>query len=45
MSLPTLYRAIRQKRLRAARIGGGRSLRLREDWLREWRQRGVESGS
>jgi excisionase family DNA binding protein len=29
----TIYRLVRDKKLRAARIGGGRCLRFRAEWL------------
>jgi len=31
-----LYREVRAGRLRAARIGGRRELRLRPEWIDEW---------
>ncbi len=31
-----IYREVRAKRLRAARLGGRRELRLRAEWIDEW---------
>jgi len=40
----TLYREVRQGRLRAARIGGRREIRLRAEWLDSWlEQAGTDS--
>jgi excisionase family DNA binding protein len=35
----TVYREVRAGRLRAARIGGRRELRLRPEWIDEWLDR------
>jgi excisionase family DNA binding protein len=37
-----LYREIRAGRLRAARIGGRRDLRIHRDWIDEWLTRSAE---
>jgi len=31
-----LYREIRAGRLRAARLGGRRDIRIHKDWIRDW---------
>jgi excisionase family DNA binding protein len=36
VSVGTLYREVREGRLRAARIGGRRELRFRPAWIDEW---------
>lgn len=33
VSIKTIYRAIRQGQLRAARVGGRREVRLRAEWI------------
>ena len=35
----TLYREIKSKRLRAARIGLRRDIRIHRDWISEWLER------
>jgi excisionase family DNA binding protein len=35
----TIYREVQAGRLRAARIGGRRELRLRPEWIDEWLDR------
>jgi excisionase family DNA binding protein len=32
----TIYNAVKAGRLRAARIGGGRNLRIHKDWISDW---------
>lgn len=39
ISPKTLYRAVKKKQLRAARIGSGRNLLFCEEWITEWLQR------
>jgi excisionase family DNA binding protein len=36
VGIKTVYREIRAGRLRAAKVGGRRELRLRADWVDEW---------
>ena len=36
VGVKTVYREVRAKRLRAARVGGRRELRLRAEWVDEW---------
>jgi hypothetical protein len=37
-----IYREVRAKRLRAARIGGRRELRFKAEWIDEWLIRSAE---
>ena len=41
----TLYRAVRDGRLKAARIGAGRNLLFCETWIDQWLQATAERGS
>jgi excisionase family DNA binding protein len=38
----TIYREVRAGRLRAARIGGRRELRLRPEWVDDWLMQATE---
>jgi excisionase family DNA binding protein len=40
----TIYREVRARRLRAARIGGRRELRLRPEWADDWLIRASDPG-
>jgi len=37
--IKTLYREVQAGRLRAARVGSGRALRFRAEWIDEWLQK------
>jgi excisionase family DNA binding protein len=41
----TIYREVRAGRLRAARIGGRRELRLRAEWVDDWLTRSAVAQS
>ena len=36
VGLKTIYREIKAGRLRAARIGGRRDIRVKRDWISQW---------
>jgi excisionase family DNA binding protein len=36
LSVRTIYAAVRDRQLRAARVGGRRALRFRQEWADEW---------
>jgi excisionase family DNA binding protein len=40
--IKTIYREVKAKRLRAARVGGRRELRFRAEWVDEWLDRTSE---
>ncbi len=42
--IKTLYREVQAGRLRAARVGGGGTLRFRAEWIDEWLQRDSKNG-
>jgi excisionase family DNA binding protein len=42
VSKKTIYGEVKRKRLRAARVGGRRELRLRDEWIDEWLEASVE---
>jgi excisionase family DNA binding protein len=39
VSVKTIYRAVRDGHLRAARVGAGRNIRLCPAWIDEWLER------
>ena len=45
ISPKVLYRAVRDGRLKAARIGVGRNLVFAVEWVDEWLTQSVETGS
>ena len=42
IGVETIYKAVRAKRLRAARIGGRREIRILRTWLQEWLESTIE---
>jgi excisionase family DNA binding protein len=42
LSIKTVYRAVEASTLRAARVGGRRSLRFRAEWIDAWLEASAE---